>query len=59
MKNDNGKKGLLARLLGKNKAGKGPCPCCGGLVIEEVPEDRKEDGESEKPSKDKGPSCCG
>ena len=58
MKNENEKKGLLARLLGRNKAGKGACPCCGGLVIEEVPEDKVEDKESEKSPKSKGPSCC-
>lgn len=59
MKNENEKKGLLARLIGRNKSKKGPCPCCGGLVIEEVPEDEKKDKESERSSKGKGPSCCG
>ncbi len=59
MNNENEKKGLLARLIGRTKSKNGPCPCCGGLVIEEVPEDKKEDKESENQPKGRGPSCCG
>lgn len=59
MNNEDEKKGLLARLIGRIKSKKGPCPCCGGLVIEEVPEDKKEDKESENSPKGGGPSCCG
>jgi hypothetical protein len=37
MKNEDEKKGLFARLTGKKKASQNPC--CGGFVVEEVPEE--------------------
>lgn len=57
MKNEEEKKGLLARLTGRKKPK--PSPCCGGFVVEEVPE--KEGGQKNPsdPPKPKKNSCCG
>lgn len=57
MKNEGTKKGLFARLTGRNKAKKSPC--CGNFVLEEIPEeDKKNEGVEDSP-KDKRNSCCG
>ncbi|HOW85746.1 MAG TPA: hypothetical protein P5119_01125 [Candidatus Aminicenantes bacterium] len=57
MKNEGEKKGLLARLTGRKKPKQSPC--CGGFVVETVPdkEGTKENAaDSPKPKKK---SCCG
>ena len=57
MKNEDEKKGLFARLTGKGKASQSPC--CGGFVIEEVPEEEKKDKNEKDSPKVKRNSCCG
>ncbi|MCX6572272.1 MAG: hypothetical protein NT006_12795 [Candidatus Aminicenantes bacterium] len=57
MKNEDEKKGLFARLTGRNNTKKSPC--CGSFVIEEIPEEKKEDDKGKDSPKEKRNSCCG
>jgi hypothetical protein len=57
MKNEDAKKGLFARLTGRHKVKKSPC--CGSFVLEEFPEENKENENVEDSPKDKRNSCCG
>jgi hypothetical protein len=57
MKTKEEKKGLLARLTGRKKPKQSPC--CGGFVVEEIPEKESgQKGPSDQP-KPKKSSCCG
>lgn len=52
------KKGLFKRLIKTNTAKKSPC--CGGFVVEEVPEgEGVQKGPTNSPPKPKKNSCCG
>lgn len=57
MKKEREKKGLLARLTGHKKPKQSPC--CGGFVVEEVPETEDSQKNPTDPSKPKKNSCCG
>ncbi|MCX6568058.1 MAG: hypothetical protein NT147_03275 [Candidatus Aminicenantes bacterium] len=57
MKKEAEKKGILARLTGKKKASQSPC--CGGFVVEKIPEEKNEDDKGKDAPKEKRNSCCG
>lgn len=57
MKSEEGKKGLLARLTGRKKPKKSPC--CGGFVVEEIPDKKGPEGNPADQPKPKKNSCCG
>ncbi len=57
MENKKEKKGIFSRLTGGAKPKKSPC--CGGFVLEEIPEEKKESGKEPHSPKDKNGSCCG
>ena len=57
MENEKKKKGILSRLTRGTKPKKSPC--CGSVVIEEVPKGNKENEKEPKSPKDKKCSCCG
>ena len=49
------KKGILGRLIKPRRPQKSPC--CGGFVIEEVPDERPGTDDKGQPSRPKKPSC--
>ncbi|MDD3853587.1 MAG: hypothetical protein PHD40_08035 [Syntrophomonadaceae bacterium] len=55
MKKENGKKGILERLIGGKKATKNSC--CGGFRIEEIPMEPVSSNDAKTPPKGKN-SCC-
>jgi hypothetical protein len=57
MINEDEKKGLLSRLTGRKKTKKSPC--CGGFVVEEVPETEGTQKDPTNPPKPEKNSCCG
>ncbi|OQB56434.1 MAG: hypothetical protein BWX98_01819 [Candidatus Aminicenantes bacterium ADurb.Bin147] len=57
MENKKEKKGIFSRLTGGAKPKKSPC--CGGFVLEEIPEEKKESGKEPHSPKDENGSCCG
>lgn len=56
MENKKEKKGIFSRLTGGVKPKKSPC--CGGFVIEEIPEGKKENEKKPHSPKDEKDSCC-
>ena len=57
MENKKEKKGIFSRLTGGAKPKKSPC--CGGFVLEEISEGKKESGKEPPSPKDEDGSCCG
>ena len=57
MENKKEKKGIFSRLTGGAKPKKSPC--CGGFVLEEISEGKKESGKEPPSPKDENGSCCG
>ena len=57
MKNEEGKKGFLSRLIGGKRDQKSSC--CGNFKIEEIPKEQAENRKPNDSSKVNNNNCCG